>query len=173
LIPGPNYTAGLQLGSDISDWSVDYELSFMWTGYSWEWDSGLFVPPDEWTFVALTVAPDVAILYLLDGIAMQASRNYDTYEALSWHVPFHIADQMQFGPPTESDRFFPGMIDDVRIYNQTLTHEEILSLALQGSAGSWFQLLEPWRADADDSDDVDGYDLEIMGDNWLTEVLWP
>ncbi len=80
---------------------------------------------------------------------------------------------MQFGPPTESDRFFPGMIDDVRIYNQTLTHEEILSLALQGSAGSWFQLLEPWRADADDTDDVDIYDLDIVSDNWLTEVLWP
>jgi hypothetical protein len=44
---------------------------------------------------------------------------------------------------------------------------------LQGSAGSRVLSLEPWRADADDSDDVDGYDLEIMSDNWLTEVLWP
>jgi hypothetical protein len=172
LIPGPNYTAGLQFGSDMSDWSADYELSFMWTGYSWEWDSGLFVSPDEWVFVALTVAPDVATLYLHDGITMQAARNYDTYEALTWHVPFHIGDQMQFGPTPESDRFFPGVIDDVWIYNRTLTHEEILYRALQG-AGSWYQLLEPWRADADDSDDVDGYDLEIMSDNWLTEILWP
>jgi len=170
----PNYTAGLQFGSDRDTWETNYALSYMWTGYSWEWDSGLFVPPDEWTFVALTVAPDVGTLYLLDGIAMQASRNYDTHDAKPWNAPFHIADQMQFGPPGKSDRFFPGMIDDVRIYDCTLTHEEVLSLALQGSAGSWFQLLEPWRANADDTDDVvDGYDLEIVSDNWLTEVLWP
>jgi hypothetical protein len=171
-IPGPNYTAGLQFGSDRSDWTPNYELSFMWTGTSWEWHTGLFVPPEEWTFTALTVAPDVATIYLYDGIFLQAARKYDVYEPLSWHVPFHIADQMQFGPPPESDRFFPGSIDDVSIYNRTLAPEEILYLALQGP-GSWYLPLEPWRANADGDDDVDLADYAIMADSWLTEVLWP
>ncbi|MHC4068764.1 MAG: LamG domain-containing protein [Planctomycetota bacterium] len=172
VIPEPNYTAGLQFGSNTTDWSPNYELSFMWTGFSWEWHTDLFVPPDEWAFVALTVAPDVATIYLYDGITMQAARKYDTYDALPWNTMFHIADQMQFGPSPLSERFFPGVVDDVRIYNRTLTAEEILYLALQGS-GSEYIALPSWRADADDSDDVDGYDLEIMCDNWLTEMLWP
>ena len=133
---------------------------------------GLFVPPEEWTFTALTVAAEVATLYLYDGFAMQAARNYDTYVALSWHVPFHIADQMQFGPMEESDRFFPGVIDDVRIYNRTLTPEEILYLALQGS-GSEYIALPSWRADANEDDSVNLKDFAVMADNWLGEILFP
>ena len=132
----------------------------------------MFVPPQEWTFTALTVAPDVATIYLYDGITLQAARNYDSYEALPWNTTFHIADQMQFGPPSESDRFFPGAIDDVYIYNRTLTPEEILYLALQGP-GSWYLPLEPWRADANKDDMVNFPDFAVIADNWLTEVLWP
>ena len=171
-IPGPNYTAGLQFGSDRADWTPNYELSFMWTGNSWEWYTGLFVPPGEWTFTALTVAPEVATMYLYDGITLQAVRNYDTYEALPWNTSFHIADQMQFGPAGESDRFFPGAIDDVWIYNRTLSAEEILYLAFQGP-GSWYIPLEPWRANANDDAIVDLLDYAIMADSWLTDVLWP
>ena len=171
-IPGPNYTAGLQFGSDTTDWSANYELSFMWTGYSWEWHTGLFVPPGEWTFTALTVAPEVATLYLYDGMFLEAARKYDTYEPLPWNTSFHIADQMQFGPPSESERFFPGAVDDVHIYNRTLSAEEILYLALQGP-GSWYVPLESWRANANEDDVVNLADYAIMADSWLTEVLWP
>jgi hypothetical protein len=168
--PDPNYTAGLQFGADTDTWEANYELSYMWTGYSWEWHSGLFVPPDEWTFTALTVAPDVATLYLSDGISLQAARNYDTHEPLLWNTTFHIADQMQYGPPSESDRFFYGVIDDVRIYNRTLSPEEIASLAGVSSAELG---LEPWRVDANEDDIVNFPDFVVIADNWLTEVLWP
>jgi len=168
--PDPNYTAGLQFGANMETWQASYELSFMWTGYSWEWCPGLFVPPEEWAFVALTVAPDVATIYLHDGITMQAARKYDTYEPLPWDAVIHVADQMQFGP--ESNRFFPGAVDDVRIYNRTLAPAEILYLAQAGDAEF---PLESWRANAnpDDDDVVDLKDFAIMADNWLTEVLWP
>jgi hypothetical protein len=168
--PDPNYTAGLQFGGDTDTWEANYELSYMWTGYSWEWHSGLFVPPDEWTFTALTVARDVATLYLSDGITLEAARNYDTHEPLLWNTTFHIADQMQYGPPSESDRFFHGAIDEVRIYNRTLTPHEIASLAGVSSAEL---SLEPWRANTDGDDDVDFADYAMMADNWLTELLWP
>jgi hypothetical protein len=169
--PDPNYTAGLQFGSDPTDWSANYELSFMWTGYSWEWRTGLHVPPNQWAFTALTVAPDVATIYLHDGITMQAVRKYDTYEPLPWSTAFHVADQMQFGPPSsDSERFFPGVVDDVWIYNRTLLPEEILSLAGMGSADI---ALELWCADADGDNDVDLQDYAMMADNWLGEVLWP
>jgi hypothetical protein len=166
----PNYTAGLQLGADTETWETNYELSYMWTGYSWEWHTELFVPPEMWTFTALTVAPDVATIYLYDGITMQAARNYDTHEAKPWNAAFHIADQMQFGP--SGGRFFPGLIDDVRIYNRTLSPEEIVYLALQGS-GSEYIALPSWRADANKDDIVNSPDFAIMADGWLSEILFP
>ena len=169
--PDPNYTAGLELGADTVTWAANYELAYMWTGYSWEWHSGLFVPPDEWTFTALTVAPEVATLYVSDGISLEAARNYDSHEPLPWNTAFHIADQMQFGPPSEeTERFFHGAIDEVRIYNRTLTPNEIASLAGVSSADI---PLEPWRANADGDDDVDLADYAMMADNWLAELLWP
>jgi hypothetical protein len=166
----PNYTAGLQFGSDTDTWETNYELSYMWTGYSWEWHSGLFVPPQEWTFTALTVAPEVATLYLYDGISLQAARNYDAHEAKPWDAAFHVADQMQFGP--SGGRFFPGAVDDVRIYNRTLTSGEILYLALQGPGSQDFPL-EPWRANANDDDSVNLKDFAVMADSWLGEILFP
>ena len=169
----PNYTAGLQFGSDPTNWSANYELSFMWTGYSWEWRTGLYVPPNQWTFTALTVAPDVATIYLHDGITMQAVRKYDTYDALPWSTTFHVADQMQFGPSSpDSERFFPGTVDDVYIYNRTLAPEEILYMALWDSGSQYFPM-EPWCANANDDDMVDLKDFAIMADHWLSEVLWP
>ncbi|MCJ7693647.1 MAG: LamG domain-containing protein [Sedimentisphaerales bacterium] len=166
----PNYTAGLQFGSDTDTWLPNYELSFMWTGYSWEWHSRLFVPSEEWTFTALAVAPDVAIIYLYDGVSLQAARNYDTYEPLPWDAPFRVADQMQFGP--DSGRFFPGEVDDVRIYDYTLSPEEILYLALWGP-GSQYLPLEPWRADASGDKVINLKDYAIMAENWLNEILFP
>jgi hypothetical protein len=171
-IPGPNYTAGLQFGSN-PDWIPNYELSFMWTGYSWEWHTELFVAPEEWTFTALTVAPEVATLYLSDGISLQAARNYDNYEPLPWNTSFHIADQMQFGPGGDEpggERYFPGAIDDVRIYSRTLSPEEIASLAGVSSAELG---LEPWRVDTNEDDIVNFPDFVVIADNWLAEILWP
>ncbi|MCJ7693405.1 MAG: LamG domain-containing protein, partial [Sedimentisphaerales bacterium] len=167
-----SYTAGLQFGAETSDWSPNYELSFMWTGLSWEWHSGLFVPPQEWTFTALTVAPDLATIYMYDGTIMLAARNYDNYLEKPWDAPLHIADQMQY-----PGRFFPGAIDDVRIYNRTLSPDEIVYLA-QGAGTSAEFTLESWRANANPTgpgnDDIVNYrDFAIMADNWLTEVLWP
>jgi hypothetical protein len=166
------YTAGLQFGAETSDWTPNYELSFMWTGLSWEWHSGLFVPPQQWTFTALTVAPDLATIYMYDGSLMLAARKYDNYIAKPWDSPFHIADQMQY-----SGRFFTGAIDDVRIYNRVLSPAEIVYLA-QGASTSAEFALEPWRTNTNpigpESDDIVNYrDFAIMADSWLTKILWP
>jgi hypothetical protein len=166
------YTAGLQFGADTDTWETNYELSFMWTGLSWGWHSGLFVAPQQWTFTALTVAPDIATIYMYDGSLMLAARNYDNYLAKPWNAPFHIADQMQY-----TGRFFPGAIDDVRIYNRALSPEEIVYLA-QGAGTSADFTLEAWRANANPTgpghDDIVNYiDFAMMAENWLTEVLWP
>jgi hypothetical protein len=162
----PNTTAGIMVGADTETWEANNELAYMWTGTAWEWHTGLFLP-DHWAFVALTIAPDVATVYLDDGIGLKAARNYVTHEVRPWAGKVHIGDQMQY-----ADRIWKGAIDDVRIYNYTLTPAEILYLAKQG-AGSAYLDLPAWRADADNDDKVNFNDFGAMADNWLTQAFWP
>ena len=162
----PNTTAGIMVGADTETWEANNELAYMWTGDAWSWHTGLFVP-DHWAFVALTVAPDVATVYLDDGLGLKAARNYVTHEVRPWAGLVRIGDQMQY-----DERIWKGAIDDVRIYNYTLTPAEILYLALQG-AGSAYVELPVWRADADNDDKVNFKDFAIMADNWLQEAFWP
>ncbi|UCC22219.1 MAG: LamG domain-containing protein, partial [Planctomycetota bacterium] len=162
----PNTTAGIMLGADTDTWEINNELAYMWTGDAWSWHTDLFVP-DYWCFVALTIAPDVATLYLDDGLGLKAARNYVTHDVKPWSGLVRIGDQMQY-----EERIFRGAIDDVRIYNYTLTPAEILYLALQG-AGSAYVEFPAWRADADNDDKVNFKDFGIMADNWLQEALWP
>lgn len=177
--PEPNdpnavtYTCGLMMGADTSTWLPNDELAYMWTGYSWEWHTGLFVPPDEWCFTALTIEPDVGTIYLDDGKGLKAARNYETHEKRLWNATVRIGDQMQFGPEADPPRIFKGSIDDARIYSYTLTAAEILSLSLQGSAGSTYLELPNWRTDADGDSTINFKDFGIMADNWLAELKWP
>jgi hypothetical protein len=70
----------LSLGSKATyetgqEWMPNNELTYFWTGWSWDYHSGLIVAPDLWSFVALTVEPTKGTLYLYDGIKMSASAN--------------------------------------------------------------------------------------------------
>jgi len=58
-----------------------------------------------------------------------------------------------------TDRFFDGVIDDVRIYNAVLTDVEILGLALQ--------------TDLYEDKKIDFKDFAELAIWWLDEVLWP
>jgi len=52
---GANTVMGLNFG-------VGQELRYHWNDADWDWDSGLVVPDNTWTFVALTVSPTEATL---------------------------------------------------------------------------------------------------------------
>jgi hypothetical protein len=146
-------------------WAGNNELCYYWTGWSWDFHSGLIVPDGLWSFVGLTVEPDKGTLYLYDGLSLLVSTNYEL------HVAQAFAEDSYFGSKGGA---FAGVIDDVYIYDRVLSPEEMLYVALQGP-GSQYVPLEPWRANANPEidDKVDFLDFAVMGDNWLTEVLWP
>jgi hypothetical protein len=162
-------TVGFGLQYDFESWEFSNQLMYMWEGDDWSWESRLFMPGDElWSFIALTVAPDVVTMYLYDGFELLASRRFATYAKKYFGAgPLAIGQQLQ-----EADRFWGGAIDDVRIYDYTLTPENVLYLALQG-AGSQYVGMPWWRPDADDDGNIDGADLAALGANWLDYALWP
>jgi hypothetical protein len=142
------------------EWEANNELAYFWTGWSWDFHSELIMPPNLWSFVALVVEPTKGTLYLYNGIEMSASVNREEHVAHAFDDVVFIAG---YG--------LEGIIDDVRIYNRSLSSEEILDLA--GLAGTHNLGLEPWRPDSDDDDTINLKDYAATADNWLEEVLWP
>ena len=140
-------------------WAANNELAYFWTGWSWDAHSGLIVPNQVWSFVALVVEPDKGTLYLYDGLSMRSSVNYEDHAVKAFSATSY------FGVAVK------GAIDDVHIYNRALSPGEILGLA--GLSGTHYLALEPWRPDANNDDKIDLRDFAVTADNWLEEILWP
>lgn len=67
-----------------------------------------------------------------------------------------------------------GLVDDLRIYDYALSHEEVLYLAVEGGAATsplTQGLLTP--SDATGDGVVNFYDLAKMAEFWLQTVVWP
>jgi len=166
-----NTKAGLQFGS-TPGWNPTNTLNYTWPDdgppYTWEFQSDLLVPEGEWAFVAVTVAPSEAVLYLYDGTMSSATNLANQHYVEEFDCVTDIGWNRSKGV---TKRHFDGRIDDVRIYNYTLSADEILYTA--NPAAMYYRALEDWRADADGDDKVDFKDYSIMANHWLDETLWP
>jgi len=113
-----NSTAGLNFGTDD-------ELRYHWngSGSSFNWDSGLVAPVDEWVFVALVVEPDQATMYLGQSGGLTSSVNSVGHGVEEFDGPLFFGRDPGFG-----NRDFKGHLDDVRIYDSALTTSEINTL---------------------------------------------
>jgi hypothetical protein len=167
---GPNVVAGFGLGADRLTWEQNYEMWNMWDGNDWEFDTEFIMPGDDlWSFMAMTIAPNVTTLYMYDGVELRAARNFKTNPKKNFTgIRLRIADQVQY-----AERFWKGKIDDVRIYNYTLTPGQVLYLARLGLAGSQNIKFPPWRPNGNADGVIDLRDFAILAGNWLDEALWP
>lgn len=92
-------------------------LGFHWFTGPWWWDSGLAVPDGEWAHVAMVVSPTEIRLYLNGESA-----------AFSFTVPtmdLSLTTSRLGNYKGWDDRYFNGLIDEVCIWNRSLTTDEI------------------------------------------------
>jgi len=103
--------------------SKQNELQYYWDERYWEWFSGLKVPQNTWTFVALTIDPFKATMYMNTGSGFQSSVHHAA------HAGCNLSDIRVGGAQlTNGKRHFDGAIDDVRIYAYTLSQAELQDL---------------------------------------------
>ncbi len=124
--------AGLGFGNATSASGMT-ELVYTWntnSSLTWNWDSNLFPPSGQWSFVALTISPTAATLYLYyvdnnDGttnLLKAVNTLPHTAEAFSGGI-------IRIGDDTFDDyRTFPGVIDEVAVFSQTLSESQIQNL---------------------------------------------
>ena len=91
---------------------------------TWEWDSGLAIPENEWAMTALVIQPDKATLYVATARSgLQSAVNLLPNKK-------QTLNNLKIGWDSQSQtRYFKGLVDDVRIYNRALLPEEIAMLA--------------------------------------------
>lgn len=100
--------AGLSIRSDM-------EIRMHWNAGEWPWSSGLFASPDEWNHVALVITPDSGIIYV-NGVASVHHVQFG---------PEEFDGTTLLGLDACCDRYFNGQIDEVVIYNRSLSRNEI------------------------------------------------
>ena len=107
------------------------DLAYVWNDNSaetWGWASGLTVPPDEWTFVAMTIEEDKATLYVgPEGETLESAVNEIPHFPQTNVTEWRLAEDNCCG----AARNFQGLIDDVSIWDEALLPELIEALQLQ------------------------------------------
>jgi photosystem II stability/assembly factor-like uncharacterized protein len=105
---GGNTTAGISVTSAR-------ELRYHWNDQGWNFASGLKLLNDEWNHVALVIYPDSAILYL-NGIPSKQAKT---------QLPEEFDASLYIGRDPSGNRYFKGLIDEVAIWNRSLSRAEI------------------------------------------------
>ncbi|MEZ4988032.1 MAG: LamG-like jellyroll fold domain-containing protein [Saprospiraceae bacterium] len=112
----PDYT-GIVFNDDSGtglNFKNGNQIGIHWFGH-WGWNSGLYAPSEEWTFVAMTVSPTSITLYVNDDEATRTG----TFSPAYWSS-FRVGSYQGW-----SSRNMTGKVDEVVIWNRTLTRDEI------------------------------------------------
>jgi hypothetical protein len=99
--------------------------------------SGLVVPDNEWTFVAVVVEPSKATLYL------NGTTNFAVNSIA--HITQDLSGPLLLGvDPTNMARIVRGAIDDARVYDRALTAEEIREAMRGDPLVAWDPIPTNW-----------------------------
>jgi hypothetical protein len=113
------------------DTSARGNLGYEWNNVSVS-GSGLNVPPNTWSFVALAISSNSATLYCYNANSLQEKLYTGLANAAQ---PFGGASVIGNNPLNATGALqFDGSIDEVAIFNKTLTGNQIDSLFTAGSA---------------------------------------
>lgn len=119
----PDYT-GIVMGDGSGAAGFNFRggnntLGYHWpTTGAWWWNSGLVVPANEWSYIALVISPSAATVYV-NGVS--ASDNFPMNAANITQL--YIGSYLGW-----TSRNFNGQIDEVRIWNRSLSRNEIREL---------------------------------------------
>ncbi len=132
FLRGFTSTAGLGFGGTVAI-SGQIPLAYTYSNVATAFASSLIVPLNTWSLVAAAVSPTNAVIYLITTngpssattTAPQVAANFSSSTAIGFDN-------------NAAARVFNGIIDDVTIFNSTLSQSQMLSLYATASHLSYF-----------------------------------
>ncbi len=109
-------------------YSTNNYLGYTWNtnaASTWSFSSGLLVPSNMWSMVAVTISPTNAILYLFNANGSASATNTITHYKEAFNSSSSIGNDS-----TTVGRIFTGNVDEVAVFNQTLTGANLANLAI-------------------------------------------
>ncbi len=119
------------------------EMTYTWNNApaTYDWTSGLAIPTNTWSFLALVTTPSNAVAYVFNTSSQASATNAVANPAVAITAGFSIGADPQTS--TLSTRIFNGEMDEVAVFDYALTPAQLsqiysiaptgLSLAIQQS----------------------------------------
>lgn len=166
------YSRGPACGIHFGD---NNTLHYTWNNNSsatYNWNGGPVIPQNEWAFVALTIEPDKATLYVYSfSYGLQSGTNEMS------HVPQTTAGIKLGWDPMDETRYFNGMMDDVRMFNYALEPLDIANVILEVKPDASLCLSYPDMdisgPDGEPDCAVDIFDFALVASQWMQCNLLP
>jgi hypothetical protein len=100
-------------------------LNYHWldNAATYNWDSGLNVPLNQWSFVALVIEPTQGTMYLKNANGSQSAVNVVANAVRTFSDTIRIG-----GDPNNANRTFNGSIDEVAIFPYAMSASQIQDL---------------------------------------------
>ena len=117
----PDYTGIVMNDGDAAGFNFgqgNNTLQYHWPGGAWWWNSGLIVPADEWSHVAMVATPTGMTVYV-NGVASTHNVTLNPVDITGMKIGSYKG---------WNGRNYQGQIDEVCIWNRSLTQEEIREL---------------------------------------------
>jgi hypothetical protein len=134
---GSQTVAGLGYSSSYTDpVTGNYMLGYTWNNGdpgTYGWNSELFAPPGQWSFVALVVTPTNAIIYVMNANGLFSSTHVYSHVAQAFGQTSLIGDN-----PNDAGRgaqVFDGIVDDVAVFTSALSQSQLLALFSAADGG--------------------------------------
>jgi len=116
---------GLGFGG-VANASGMYDLDYTWNQNTTSgFNSYLFPPINQWSFVAMVISPNQTVLYLINSNGVQAATNFVSNDSEEFGVAWHLGDD---GVYSGGGRTFPGLIDEVAVFTSALGQSQLLNL---------------------------------------------
>ncbi|HUJ10249.1 MAG TPA: NPCBM/NEW2 domain-containing protein [Verrucomicrobiae bacterium] len=118
---GGSTVAGLHFGPG----SIFNELRYTWNndGNTFNRSTGLSVPTNQWSFFALVVCPTNSTIYLGTNGILEASTQIINLPIQEFEAPLCLGYD-----PSSGGRPFNGRLDEIAVYNHSLTAAQIQQL---------------------------------------------
>ncbi len=97
------------------------ELGYHWDDGQWAFSSGLFVPLNEWVFLALVVEPNQGTLYMGTSNELASAVNSATHDAATLTDPLYLGRD-------RTDRPLVGRIDEAAVFQYSLSLNDVSAL---------------------------------------------
>ena len=123
--------AGLNYSPNFN--GSDYSLGYTWNSdpNTFNWDSQIYVPLNQWSLVVLTVTPTNATVYVLNANGIASSQHVYPHVVQSFNGTTLIG-----GDSTAANRTFLGTIDDVAVFNKALTRDQVSGMFYAASGAT-------------------------------------